>query len=118
MAACECTIIYNDYYNHTMCVLHVYNYRYVQCYMELYICNNEHTVYFMCIVLYVYVFTCGLCTTVMNIIGIQTYIYIYRCYGNVRLNNDSKSRRRTLDAWCVILNCIDMRGGQSVRDEK
>ena len=42
---------------------------------------------------------------------------ISRWRGNVRLNNDSNSRRRTLNASRVNLNHVDVRGGQSARDD-
>ena len=35
------------------------------------------------------------------------------CHGNVHLNNDSKSRRRSLNGWRVILNCVDVHGAGS-----
>ena len=40
------------------------------------------------------------------------------CHDNVRLNNDSKSWRRTLNACRVILNRVDVCGGQSAWDDK
>ena len=50
---------------------------------------------------------------------LKTCLCDYRshCHGNVCLNDDSKSQRRTLMAWLVILNRVDVRGGQSARDE-
>ena len=38
--------------------------------------------------------------------------------GNVRLSDDSSSRRRTLNALRMNLNLIDVRGGQSAHDNK
>ena len=59
------------------------------------------------------------CSTVI----LQQFTYcinIHRshCHGNVRLNNDSKSQRSIPIALCVIINPVDVRGGQSARDEK
>ena len=36
----------------------------------------------------------------------------------MRLNDDSNSRRRTLNASRVNLNRVDVRGGQSAREDK
>ena len=44
--------------------------------------------------------------------------YISRWRGTVRLNDDSNSRRRTLNASRVNLNPIYVRRGQSARDDK
>ena len=49
---------------------------------------------------------------------LATLTYISHWRGNVRLNHDSNSRRRTLNASRVSLNLVDVRGGQSVRDNK
>ena len=40
------------------------------------------------------------------------------CRGNMHPNYDSKSGRRTPNAWRVILNGVDVRGGQSTHDNK
>ena len=48
---------------------------------------------------------------------INIYIYISHCHGNVHLNKNSKSRRHTLNAWCMILNWLDVRDGQSALDD-
>ena len=44
--------------------------------------------------------------------------HISHCHGNVHLNDDSKSQRRTLNAWHMILNLVDVCGGQTARDDK
>ena len=41
-----------------------------------------------------------------------------RCHGNVRLNDDSKSQRSIPIASRVIIYPVDVRGGQSARDDK
>ena len=47
----------------------------------------------------------------------KLYIYISRCHGNVRLNDDSKSHRIIPIAWRVTINPIYVRCGQCVRDD-
>ena len=42
---------------------------------------------------------------------------VSRCHGYMHLNNDSKSQRRTLNTWCVILNQVDIHGGQNAWDD-
>ena len=51
---------------------------------------------------------------------IYIYIYMYRsrCHGNVHLNNDSKLQRSIPIALRAIINPVDVRGGQSARDDK
>ena len=44
-------------------------------------------------------------------------MYIH-CCGNAHLNDDSMSQRRNLNALHVILNCVDVHGGQSARGDK
>ena len=43
---------------------------------------------------------------------------ISRYHGTVHLNDDSKSQRRALNAWHMILNLVHVRGGQTVCDDK
>ena len=40
------------------------------------------------------------------------------CHGNVRLKDDSKLQRSIPIASRVIINPVDVRGGQSARDDK
>ena len=49
---------------------------------------------------------------------LATLTYISHWHGNVRLNHDSNSLRRTLNASRVSLNLVDVHGGQSARDNK
>ena len=73
-----------------------------------------------------YSMCCTICTYVclrtyvhtVHTVPICVYMYMSHWHGNVRGNNDSKSRRRTLNASRVNLNCVDARRGHSVRDDK
>ena len=44
--------------------------------------------------------------------GKHSTIYTSHCCGNVHLNDDSKSQRHTPNAWRMILNHLDVCGGQ------
>ena len=55
-----------------------------------------------------------------NVHDVNNMVYEHRshCHGSMHLNNDSKCQRSIPIAWCMILNPVDVRDGQSACDNK
>ena len=100
-------------------VLHTHDSVYIA--MPVCKCSCMHTSIHSCTCACMYI-CIGMYNVCMHVCMCYASMYICmyrsRCHGNVRLNDDSKSERSIPIALRVIINPVDVRGGQSARDNK